>query len=381
MDAIVIGGGIGGLAAALALHRGGHRVRVLERAPAFTEVGAGLALQPNALRALDALGLGDTGRGGAAAGPPAGIRRPDGAWLVRNDVAALERRFGRWAALPRAALLSLLLDALPADAPRPGVHVHEVRPDGTVTHGAGTETADLVVGADGLNSAVRRSLWPDAPPPRYAGYTTWRAIVPGVPVGETVETWGRGERFGYARLADGRAYCYAMVTAPRHTVTGIEGLRRRFAGWHDPIPALLAAATDDGLLQHDTYELPDLPAFTAGRVALIGDAAHAMTPNLGQGACQALEDAVVLGRALGPGAAVPEALRAYDRERRPRAQGVARRSRRLGAMAQRSAFPLVGARNAAMRAMPAGLYARSLEPVLGWGGRAGRGTGALGSGE
>ncbi|MFC5746068.1 FAD-dependent monooxygenase [Actinomadura rugatobispora] len=369
MQALIIGGGIGGLAAAIALHRSGWRVQVLEQAAEFTEIGAGLSIQPNALRALDALELGDQVRAQAVTDAPVGTRRADGTWLIRNDVARLTRRYGTWATLHRADLLALLHRALPPQTLRPGVQVRQVRPDGTVVHSGGTSTPDVVVGADGLHSITRRSLWPDAPAPRYAGYTTFRMITAAYPVEGSVESWGQGDRFGYAPLADGRIYCYAMVTAPPNSTGGLADLRRRFAGRHNPIPALLESVEPDAVLQHDTYELPDLSTYATGRVALLGDAAHAMTPNLGQGAGQALEDAVVLARSLEAArtgdTTVVQALRAYDRARRPRTQMIARRSRQLGAMADPARLPLA-ARDAALRMAPASVFVRSMHPVLGW---------------
>ena len=203
-----------------------------------------------------------------------------------------------------------------------------MRADGTVTHSGGECRADLVVGADGVNSATRQSVWPDSPAPRYAGYTSWRMVCPPVPVTEVSECWGRGERFGYAPLPDGRIYVYATANAPEGASDGgLPELRRRFGGWHHPIPALLDAAEAGAVLHHDLYELPPLTTYTSGAVVLAGDAAHAMTPNLGQGACQALEDAVVLGNVMASG----DGLAAYDRQRRPRTQMIARRSRQVGA--------------------------------------------------
>ena len=363
MRAIIIGGGIAGLASALALTRGGWQVEVLERAPEFSEVGAGLSLWPNALRALDALGVGERVRGRAVLEGQVGIRDASGRWLSRVDTAGLARRYGLTVMIHRADLLAVLRDAVPGEALRPGVTVSGVRPDGTVVHSGGQSRAGLVVGADGVRSVTRRSVWPDAPAPRYAGYTSWRLVTPPVPVTEAAESWGAGERFGYAPLPDGRIYCYATANAPEGAAdAGLAGLRRRFAGWHDPIPALLEAADPGAELHHDLYELPPLKTYARGGVVLAGDAAHAMTPNLGQGACQALEDAVVLGNVAADG----HGMGAYDRQRRPRTQMITRRSRRIGAAAQWASPAMVNVRNTALRLLPASSFARSLAPVLDW---------------
>ena len=189
-------------------------------------------------------------------------------------------------------------------------------------HSAGESRADLVVGADGIRSVVRSSVWPDAPAPRYVGYTAWRMITPPVPVGESSESWGAGERFGYVRSPTGASTASRPPTRPKPaTAAGWPGCAAGFGGWHDPIPALLEAADPGAVLHDDLYELPPLAAYTSGKVALVGDAAHAMTPNLGQGACQALEDAVVLAKTVGG----PSGLDAYDRLRRPRTQKIALR--------------------------------------------------------
>ncbi|MFD3579425.1 FAD-dependent monooxygenase [Streptomyces sp. NPDC058644] len=373
--ATIVGGGIGGLAAAIALHRRGWRVEVLERAPRFTEIGAGISLWPNALRALEALGLADAVRALGAVEASGGVRDRRGRWLSRTDNGELARRFGHpLVVLHRADLLRVLAEALPADRLRSGSEVRAVRDDGqgvVVEHSGGASRPDLVVGADGLRSVVRGALWPDAAGPRYAGYSAWRMVTEPLaePPAEGAATWGRGERFGHTALPGGRMYCFATASLPAGTAVGPSEhaeLLRRFGAWPDPIPALLASVPEGAVLRHDLYDLPPLPTFARGRVALLGDAAHAMTPNLGQGACQALEDAVTLAHSLDGAPDVPDALRSYDLLRRPRTQAITRRSARLGALGQLSWPPAVLVRDTAARLMPARVTLRSMAPVLGW---------------
>jgi 2-polyprenyl-6-methoxyphenol hydroxylase-like FAD-dependent oxidoreductase len=272
--------------------------------------------------------------------------------------AELERRFGLpLVVVHRVDLVRVLLAALPSEVLRAGVEVTEV------------PAADLVVGADGLGSAVRGCLWPRTAP-RYAGHTAWRMITgPVTPLSEGAVTWGRGERFGFTSMSGGRVYCFATATVDEGGASAdgeYAELRRRFGSWPDPIPALLAATSPESVLRHDVYDLPPLPSFVAGRTVLLGDAAHAMTPSLGQGACQALEDAATLSACLDRTRDVSSALATYDRLRRPRTQAVVRRSARLGAIGQLAWPPAVFVRDVAARLTPAAVTLRSMAPILDW---------------
>ncbi len=360
----MVGGGIAGMATGIALLQRGWEVEILEQAPRLGEVGAGISLWPNALTALEALGLGDGIRERASLHGQAGIRDHRGRWLSRVDTAALEQRFGPTAMLHRADLIDVLRSALPDAAVHTGTTVTGVDASGgAVHHTAGTSRGDLVVGADGIRSTVRSAIVGESATPRYAGYTAWRMVTGPVDVEGGSESWGRGERFGYAPLPDGRVYCFAVANAPEGAPGGgLAALRRRYAHWHAPIPALLASTTEEAVLHHDIYDLPPLRSYVAGRVALVGDAAHAMTPDLGQGACVSLEDAVVLARQLSDGAG----LAGYDRERRPRTRMVATRARRIGAVAQWQSAPVAAVRNGLLRLAPAASFTRSLAPVLDW---------------
>ncbi|MFB7614130.1 FAD-dependent monooxygenase [Kitasatospora sp. NPDC056181] len=346
--AVVIGGGIGGLAAALALHRRGVTVTVHERAASLEPVGAGLALAPNALRALDRLGVGDRLRALATPHPAVGLRNPSGRWLARTGTDAMEAHFGeKVIAVPRAAVIDALADALPAGAVRTGSPAELVdrgsasRP-AVVRSGDGEQDADLVVAADGIRSASRALLFPRHPGPRYSGFTTWRTIVAEPPRAPSAvgEVWGRGCLVGVVPLADGRVYVYGAALAPAgaRAADGDERteLLRRYGDWCAPVPALLASADPAEVLRHDVWEIADpLPAHHRGRVALLGDAAHAMCPFQGQGACQAIEDAVVLAAGIAPGTDPAASLPAYTAARLSRTTAIAAGSRRIGALVAR----------------------------------------------
>lgn len=384
--AVVVGGGIGGLAAAIGLRQAGWEVTVLERARELADVGAGISLHANGMRALDAL---DAVRAAARPQYTGGTRTPDGRWLARMDGAALEQALGTpIVGIPRAELHRVLRAALPPGCLRIGTRAASVTQDGpgrlrvTVDGSApdalddlgtsGTLDAQLVVAADGVNSTLRAQLFPHHPGPAYSGSTVLRAITehPVAPRTDFELTWGPGAEFGHIAFRDGRAEWHAVLNAPpglRHA-DPLAAVRRRFAGWHAPIPALLEATRPEAVLHHDIHELATpLPSYTAGRIVLLGDAAHAMTPHLGQGACQALEDAATLAAALTTATTVESALARYDAQRRPRSQSVARAARQAGRMGQRLTHPLaVAARNTALRLAPSGATLRAILRHADW---------------
>ncbi|MEM6326900.1 MAG: FAD-dependent oxidoreductase [Bacteroidota bacterium] len=364
----IVGGGIAGLSAALALRQRGIESTVYERAPVLSAVGAGISLWPNAtrvLRSLDALApLLDT------AGPIAAlnVRAPSGRVLLRAptdgfDAPAL--------CAYRPDLIDALRAPLPPEALVTGktlVSVTTEADEARLMFADGTEVeADIVIGADGIRSSVRSYVAGETTEPIYRGHPIWRGIGP-LPAsfvpGEISETWGDGQRFGLLDVGGGRAYWYATATLPEGQ-SGSDGAARkaevaaRFADWHAPIPEAIAATPTEAVLGGDTYDRPPRRGWSRGRAVLIGDAAHPTTPNLGQGGCMAIEDAPVLARCLAEAATHTEAFQRFERERRRRTTRITRESLWTGRLGQATGA-LASARNVGARLMPGPLYTRRL---------------------
>jgi 2-polyprenyl-6-methoxyphenol hydroxylase-like FAD-dependent oxidoreductase len=389
--AVVVGAGISGLASAGALARSGWQVTLLERGDRVRPGPTALVLWPNGIRALRALGLGDGLDAIATPLPESGVRRPDGHWLVQPRPVATHRA-------PVVVHREDLHDALIAGLGdridiRTGCGVRDVRTGAadrpTVITDGPAFTADLVVAADGIDSAVRTRLAPESAVIS-SGCTAWRAVIPwyrapqAQPVGG--ETLGAGYRFVAASLgergsqgASSRGGIYWVATAvgaprPEPPATQLSLLRRWYAGWPAPIADLLAATEPDDLVQQEVRELRPLPrgyAFGSGPggVVLLGDAAHAMPHHLGQGACLAFEDAATLTAAVRdtePGAALRRAIEGYDRERRPRAATMVRQTRRMSAVLQTRGRLALRARDAALGTINSRLLSSAAASAAQW---------------
>jgi 2-polyprenyl-6-methoxyphenol hydroxylase-like FAD-dependent oxidoreductase len=347
--ALIVGAGIGGLAAAVALRRAGWDVRVFERASSPRELGFALLLAPNAMHALVELGLGDTVRHGGFITTSGEMRRPDGTVLRRLDTASLRPLLDEdTVCILRPVLHGALLEtvgssSIDLDAPAVGF---VARPDSVQLNLADGRTVEgrILVGADGVASAIRRQLHPDEPPPRPSGLLAIRGVardvVPYLGGSSGGQYFGRGFEAGVARASERDVYWYlcvkgAHVNEPRDPVAIAQ---RCAAEFHEPFRAIVRATPPHDLRLDELFERDPITPWGQGNVTLLGDAAHPMLPHAGQGAAQALEDAVVLAFVLRDtqvDADIEPALRRYERLRMPRTRAVvalARRNARMGSI-------------------------------------------------
>ncbi|WP_433682899.1 FAD-dependent monooxygenase [Nocardia sp. CA-119907] len=331
----VVGGGIGGLATAIALRAAGWDVTVYEQSPQFTEVGAGITLAANALTALDALGVGDAVRSAAIEDRRGFARNQRGRVLIDAYISDF---VGGLVTVHRADLIAILAAAVPAQCVRSGTRVVAVHADARIETDTDTTRYDLVIGADGVNSVVRQQLWPHGSAVRRTGITAWRWVLD-VPAPDPVGViLGRSAESGVVPMAGDRTYVFA---AARPGITSLD----YFTDWPDPLPELIAATDPSRIVIDELLEIRVPRRLWNDRVVLVGDAAHAMRPTLGQGAGMALEDAVTLA------ACAPDLAR-YSAARRRRVATMSFLSRHGMRMTSPGSATLAALRDAAILATP-----------------------------
>jgi 2-polyprenyl-6-methoxyphenol hydroxylase-like FAD-dependent oxidoreductase len=368
--AIVIGAGIGGLCTAIALQNDGWKVSVFDKAKELSDVGAGIVLAANALNALDMLGVGQLVRSSGASVGRAEVRSWDGKLLVDFSKANQTESY----LVHRAELQKILLESLGegtrVELNKPLVSFQQNEKQVEASFFDQTkEVGDMLIGADGFHSVVRKKLFGESKP-RYGGYTALRGICNFTDQnyltehGGGFEAWGKGKRFGFSHIGQGKVFWFAAINAPE----GIEislGERKKkalqyFKGWYKPIEAVIQATDESAILHHDIFDRKPLPSWSQGRVTLIGDAAHPMVPNLGQGGAQAMEDAVVLADCLSTTDSVAECLRDFEKKRIPRTTRIVIQSRRMARMVQLENPVMIKVRNVVFQSIPSSKLAKRL---------------------
>jgi len=340
--ALIIGGGIGGLTAGIALRQAGWTATVYERAPELREVGAGITLWSNAAKVLRKLGVAAAVERLAHPIGQSEIRTWRGKLLAQSDMRSISARVGAPSVcIHRAELQSALVAAFGREGLQLGwecAHFVQDSVGVTATSSDGRDArGDILIGADGIKSVIRNQILGDEPL-RYAGYTAWRGVGnidrPDVPQGVTMVAIGRGSQAGMVPIGPGRIYWFATANVPEGQSDPPGGHRaallKRFADWYSAIPACVEATPESAIVRNDIYDRPPVKRWGEGRVTLLGDSAHPTTPNLGQGACQAIESAAVLAKRLTGTVDIASALRDYESSRFERTAIITKQSRAIG---------------------------------------------------
>ncbi|WP_339483163.1 FAD-dependent monooxygenase [Pseudomonas sp. RL_5y_Pfl2_73] len=344
--AIVAGAGIGGLTAAIALQRAGWQVKVFEAAQTLRTGGTGLSVMANAMAALHSIDAHIPVEQAGQVIRDFFFKKHQGDAITRMPIHEIGEQLGHPSVnIQRPLLLRALAQQLAPDTLRTGLRCagYDPLPDGVMVRfeDGSLQEADLLIGADGLNSVIRQQMLGETPT-RPSGYVAWLAVAPfSHPVmteGYVAHYWGRGKRFGLCDVGDGQAYwwgtCNHENAADAALSISKQEVLAAYAGWAPEVVAAIEATPESALLKMHARDRHPVEQFCDGHVALLGDAAHPMLPSLGQGAAQAIEDAVVLADLLARTPDLRTALLHYQAHRHPRANGIVNAARFMSGIEQ-----------------------------------------------
>ena len=359
----IMGGGIGGLTAALALQQSGFLAEVFEQAPELLEIGSAIAIWSNAMRVLERLQLAERilEYGGVV---------EELCWMDQNGFllnrVSIKDRTTPAVALHRSDLQRTLRQALPPSSIHLGHSIveykqHDDKMIATFANGQPVE-ADFLIGADGVHSRVRSQFINDGEPIQ-RGYTIWRGtspITPAViPPATGIELYGRGKRFGIGPVGMRRTGWWAAANTDNK-----DKLTDLFAGWYAPVMELIEATPPSTILKTMATDREPNKRWGTGRMTLLGDAIHPTTPNLGQGGCQSMEDAIILARCFEKYGPSTDALRNYERHRHPRTAILTRISRVYGSVGRWENILARTLRRTALALAPEAVARRAMQIVF-----------------
>ncbi|MEC0232496.1 FAD-dependent monooxygenase [Paenibacillus alba] len=381
--ALILGAGIGGLMTALFLQEQGWDIVIYEKKQELSEFGAGLVLAANALHVLDKLGLAEKVKQAGARVGRADIRSWQGNAITAVPVDQQAALYGTYSYLiHRAKLQGILVEHLNERATlhmnKRLIALEQAEQSVAVRFEDGTEdTGHILIGADGIHSQAANVLF-GRNELRYSGFKALRGITPYkdqrylTEIGGGFEAWGKGKRFGFSQIGENQVFWFAAINAAQgaEIVHKKEFVLKQLEGWHDPIEDVIRATEENSILVHDIYDRKPLARWSIGRVTLLGDAAHPMLPNLGQGGAQAMEDAYVLTDRLADvdvnsSDAIRAAFTEYEKIRMPRVYQVVRHSRRMARLVQMSSPLGILLRNQLLSRLPAKLQIKQLDGLLG----------------
>ena len=368
----IVGAGVAGLTAGYALQSIGRTCTIFEQSKALKGIGAGFGLAANAMKAFELLHLRDDIEQIGHHLESYNILDDQGKVLFAPDTGSLSQNYQqRNFAIHRADLHQFLLSKVQSvHLAKRAVRFEQTLDSVTIYFEDGTShrTRYLLI-ADGVKSALRQQLIPHSKP-RYAGYTCWRATISNteLKLEKGSETWGKDGRFGLTPLVNNRIYWYACNNSkPQNQVYKnytVADLYTHFEHYHNPIPQVLKQTNDRDLIWNDIIDIAPIKHFAYGNILLIGDAAHATTPNMGQGACQAIEDVAVLIDELTRTPYVDIAFKNFERRRLARTKYITDNSKRIGEIAQLDQSLLITGRNIIMRLLPQQLAQYPIDKLL-----------------
>jgi 2-polyprenyl-6-methoxyphenol hydroxylase-like FAD-dependent oxidoreductase len=368
----IIGGGIAGLATAIGLQNIGIKTVVYEAAPKFKPMGAGLILAVNAMRALEYLKLREKVCAVAKPIEQLLVLNKKGSTLTKTTAETFEGKF-RNHAIHRGDLHQVLLAELSQENIIFGKRLSKISKsinghyelyfeDGT------SAKHQFIISAEGINSVIRNYVLPHVQK-RYSGYTCWRGIAQNAPIDNciTSETWGAKGRFGIVPLTNNRTYWFAVVNAaendPNMAQWTLDDLKSNFMAYHNSVAELLQHTNGNQILWNDIHDLKPIAQYAFDNIVLIGDAAHATTPNMGQGACMAIEDAAVLTKAFSELNEFNLAAKQFEKKRIHRCQNIVNQSWQIGKLAQNQNHIIGALRNSFSRLIPNKLAQKQLTKI------------------
>ena len=372
---LIVGGGIAGLTTAIALQQKHLDFLVLEAVPEIKAVGAGITLAGNAMRALGKLGISNDVKKHGHLISAMIIQDEKGKVISVMDAEKLSRNHGLDnVAIHRGTLHEILLRNIPAEKIRTNKKVtgfHDEADRIIISFEDGTQLeGSAVIVADGINSIIRQKLIP-ASLPRYSGYTCWRGVVENKWAIEkdAVEVWGPAGRFGYVPVGNNKLYWFACKNGPYRSEVmrqfSIDDLADNFRTYVNPIASIIRSTRQEDLIWSDIVDLEPISQFAFNSILLIGDAGHATTPNLGQGACMGIEDALMIAEEISEQPnTIAKAFRSFEQKRLPRTTFIVNTSYRLGKVAQVENPLLARIRNSLFRMMPEWVNDKQLAKVL-----------------
>jgi 2-polyprenyl-6-methoxyphenol hydroxylase-like FAD-dependent oxidoreductase len=372
-EIVIIGGGIAGLTTALALQNIGKQPIVFESAKTIKAIGAGLGLAANAMQAFNRLNIMTEVIELGRILPLFTIYDQKGKQITKTDSKSISRKYGiDNFTIHRADLHKLLfskIDGQHVFTNKTAIDVEQKENSVIIKfHDGSSHETNFVIVADGIHSEIRKKLCPGSLP-RYAGYTCWRAIIdnPGMAYTESSETWGSAGRFGIVPLAFNKLYWFACINANQNDekfkAFTIADLQNHFKNFHHPIPEILQKTSDEALIHNDIIDLKPINNYAFKNMVLIGDAAHATTPNMGQGACQAIEDAIILAAEINRTPDIQTAFLNFEKRRIKRTHEITKKSWNIGKIAQLENPFLVSLRNSVFRLLPSSLNEQQLKKI------------------